>query len=65
MKTLNELCKSVLVKEASKGPLHEACALPRSPTDMHPLPEPRTEASFDSSWEVMSAAKEVTKPRRQ
>lgn len=62
MKTLNELCQSVLVKDAGNGPLHEACALPRSPTDMHPLPKPWAEASFDSSWEVMSAANEDMKP---
>ena len=63
MKTLNELCQSVVVKDVSKGPLHEACALPRSPTDMRPLPEPQAEASFDSSWEVMSAANEGTQTR--
>lgn len=63
MKTLNELCQSVLAQDAGKGPLHEACALPRSPTDMRPLPQPETEASFDSSWEVVSVANEGKKPR--
>ncbi len=63
MKTLNELCQSVLAQDAGKGPLHEACTLPRSPTDMRPLPEPQAAASFDSSWEVMQGANEGAKPR--
>lgn len=63
MVTLNELCNAMSVLNTTDGPLHEACALPRLPADMRPLPEPQAEAAFDSSWEVMQAANESTKPR--
>lgn len=63
MKALNELCRSALAQNASNGPLREACALPRSPADMRPLPEPQAASSFDSSWEVMQAANESAKPQ--
>jgi hypothetical protein len=55
MVTLNELCNSTSVFGSSTDPLREACALPRSPEDMKPLPLPHAEEAFDSSWETLLA----------
>ena len=55
MKTLNDLCKSIPADDASES-LRQACALPRVPADMQPLPDPHAEAAFDSSWETLQAA---------
>ncbi len=57
MPTLQELC--YIVENSGPGavplPLMQACALPRSSVDLVPLPEPHSEAFFDSSWEVLMA----------
>jgi len=53
MVTLNELCNENSVFGSSTDPLREACALPRSPEDMKPLPLPHAEEAFDSSWESL------------
>jgi hypothetical protein len=50
MVSLNELCDSAAPLNTS---LRQACALPRSPADMTPLPEPHTDIAFDSSWEAL------------
>ncbi len=55
MPTLQELCAIVESSgsAAVSVPLQQACALPRSTADLAPLPEPYSEAAFDSSWEVL------------
>ncbi|GEM_PF-2820501 len=53
MITLNELCKLASNSNATTVSLGHACALPRSPVDMRPLPEPHCEFAFDSSWEAL------------
>lgn len=53
MVTLNELCNDMAGMSTANAALQQACALPRSPVDMRPLPEPHAEAPFDSSWETL------------
>lgn len=53
MVTFNELCNASAELGKTSGPLHEACALPRSPADMCPLPKPHAEVAFDSSWDAL------------
>lgn len=53
MISLNELCLFGDPLTTSSDALHQACALPRSPADMTPLPEPHMEIGFDSSWEAL------------
>jgi hypothetical protein len=55
MITFNELCAAASESPAANDTLRQACALPRSATDMKPLPEPRAESGFDSSWEALLA----------
>lgn len=50
MVSLNELCD---LADPLNSSLRQACALPRSPADMAPLPEPHTDVAFDSSWEAL------------
>lgn len=52
MVSLNELCG---LADPLNSSLQQACALPRSPADMAPLPEPHTDIAFDSSWEALLA----------
>lgn len=52
MVSLNELCDRA---DPLNPSLQQACALPRSPADMAPLPEPHTDVAFDSSWEALLA----------
>lgn len=60
MVSLNELCDLAAPLNSS---LQQACALPRSPADMAPLPEPHTDVAFDSSWEaLLVGTPAVTKP---
>lgn len=60
MVSLNELCDRADPLNAS---LRQACALPRSPADMAPLPEPHTtDVAFDSSWEALLAGTSVVGP---
>ena len=63
MVTLNDLCNSALESGTATELLHQACALPRTPCDMQPLPEPHIELSFDSSWETLLAG--VDMPDKQ
>jgi hypothetical protein len=50
MVSLNELCD---LPDPPNSLLRQACALPRTPSDMNPLPEPHLDALFDSSWEAL------------
>lgn len=60
MVSLNELCDRADPLNTS---LRQACAWPRSPADMTPLPEPHTDIAFDSSWEaLLVGASPVGKP---
>lgn len=52
MVSLNELCE---LNGSQSNSLHQACALPRAPADMAPLPEAHAEIAFDSSWEALLA----------
>lgn len=63
MVTFNELCAATAESPAANDALRQACALPRSATDMKPLPEPHAESGFDSSWEALLAnVDKVVKP---
>lgn len=63
MVSLNELCKNTARLSTATAALRHACALPRSPADMCPLPEPHAELPFDSSWETLfSGTDRVGKP---
>lgn len=53
MISLDELCTRGDPLTTTSDSLHQACALPRTPADMAPLPEPRMEVAFDSSWEAL------------
>ena len=53
MVSLNELCNITAGLSTTTDALRQACALPRTPSDMAPLPEPDGECSFDSSWEAL------------
>jgi hypothetical protein len=53
MISLNELCTLGDPLTTSSDSLHQACAQPRTPADMTPLPEPHMEIAFDSSWEAL------------
>jgi hypothetical protein len=55
MITFNELCAASAESPAANDALRQACALPRSASDMKPLPEPHAESGFDSSWEALLA----------
>lgn len=55
MITFSELCAVSVESLATNDALRQACALPRSATDMKPLPEPHAESGFDSSWEALLA----------
>ncbi len=55
MLTLNDLCNSALAAGTATESLRHACSLPRSGSDMSPLPEPHAESAFDSSWENLLA----------
>jgi hypothetical protein len=51
MVSLNELCTRTT--DSLNPSLRQACALPRAPADMAPLPEPHADIAFDSSWEAL------------
>lgn len=53
MVSFNELCTLGDPLNTSSALLHEACAQPRTASDMAPLPEPHMEAPFDSAWEAL------------
>jgi hypothetical protein len=59
MITLNELCNRTAGSQTTSDSLRHACALPRSPVDMAPLPEPHRESSFDSAWEALLSGTNV------
>ena len=59
MITFNELCNQTAGLHTTSASLRQACALPRSPVDMAPLPEPHREYSFDSAWEALFAGTDV------
>jgi len=58
MITFDSLCSLVAIQSTSSVLLHQACTLPRSPADPMPLPLPRAEFAFDSSWEAIFAGTE-------
>lgn len=63
MITFNELCAATAESSVANDALRQACALPRSASDMKPLPEPHAESGFDSSWEALLAnVDKVVKP---
>ena len=53
MLTLDGLCSLTAGLGTTTAPLRQACALSRSQADARPLPMPRTEFPFDSSWEAI------------
>jgi len=55
MVSLNELCTIADPLQTATESLHRACASPRTPADMNPLPDPHLDVSFDSSWEALLA----------
>lgn len=59
MVSLSELCNLAGPLDTTNSSLRQACALPRSPVDMNPLPEPHLGVSFDSSWEALLAGTDV------
>jgi hypothetical protein len=59
MVTLDQLCSLSENLGTTTDSLRCACASPRSPVDMSPLPEPHEEFAFDSSWEALFAGTEV------
>ena len=59
MLSLNELCSQA---DHLNPSLSQACALPRAPSDMAPLPEPHADVSFDSSWEALFEGTPVALP---
>jgi len=59
MISLNELCDLAGPLDTTNAPLRQACASPRSPVDMDPLPEPHLDVAFDSSWDVLLTGTDV------
>ncbi|HEY6896661.1 MAG TPA: hypothetical protein VI279_05315 [Rhodocyclaceae bacterium] len=53
MVTLDQLCSLSEHLDGATDSLRCACAAPRSPVDLRPLPEPHGEFAFDSSWEAL------------
>lgn len=53
MNSLNQLCSIAGLAGGSNSPLNQACLMPRSSSDLQPLPDPHFETPFDSSWEVL------------
>lgn len=56
MVTLNQLCDASALTGSADVSLLSACALPRTPADMAPLPVPHAEYPFDSCWETLFSA---------
>lgn len=59
MITLDGLCNLTAGLSTTTEPLRRACALPRSLADKKPLPVPRAEFPFDSSWEAIFKGTDV------
>jgi hypothetical protein len=59
MVSLNELCDRVAGLATTTAAVRQVCALPRSPADARPLPEPHAEFPFDSAWEALFAGADL------
>jgi hypothetical protein len=55
MTNLGEICRIIESSGSGTSLLRQACALPRSDADLLPLPDPHSEAAFDSAWDVLLA----------